>query len=319
MRIPGNALFSSRYRLLKKRLHPITKEWGLTFYVLRHSKLAVAGAMIALAFVFIAIFGSLLAPYDPVSTTIQDRFQAPSASHPFGTDKMGRDVMSRMLAGAQHSIKAGLVVLAIAVPVGVILGGIAGMFGGWIDEVIMRFTDIFLAFPSLVLAMAFSAALGPSLFNAMIALSIVWWPMYARLVRGQALAIREASYVEAARSRGAGRWHIMFKHILPNCMSPILVTLTLDMGWVITAAAALSFLGFGAQPPLPEWGRMVSDGRIYMLRAWWVSVFPGIGIVLTVLGFNLLGDGIRDSLDPKLRRLTEVKWKRAKTSSSSTS
>jgi len=189
------------------------------------------------------------------------------------------------------------------------------MFGGWIDEVIMRFTDIFLAFPSLVLAMSFSAALGPSLFNAMIALSIVWWPMYARLVRGQALAIRESSYVEAARSRGASRWHIMFKHILPNCLSPILVTLTLDMGWVITAAAALSFLGFGAQPPLPEWGRMVSDGRIYMLRAWWVSAFPGVGIVFTVLGFNLLGDGIRDSLDPKLRRLTEVKWKRKKISS----
>jgi peptide/nickel transport system permease protein len=318
MKLPGATLFSSRYRLLQKRLHPITKEWGLTFYVLRHSKLAVVGGLIALAFLLIALFGSMLAPYDPISANIQDRFQPPSASHPLGTDTMGRDVMSRMLAGAQHSIKAGLIVLAIAVPLGVLLGGIAGLLGGWIDEVIMRVTDMFLAFPSLVLAMAFSAALGPSLFNAMIALSVVWWPMYARLVRGQALAVRETSYVEAARSRGARNWHIMFKHILPNCLSPILVTLTLDMGWVITAAASLSFLGFGAQPPIPEWGRMVSDGRIYMLRAWWMSVFPGLGIVLVVLGFNLLGDGIRDSLDPKLRRLTEVSWKREKASSSST-
>jgi len=319
MSLRENLPFASRYRMFKKRLHPITKEWGLTFYVLRHSRLAVVGGLIVLSFIFIAIFGSHLAPYDPVSVTIHERFQPPSASHPMGTDKMGRDVMSRMLAGAQHSIKAGALVLAIAVPFGVLLGGIAGLFGGWIDEVLMRITDVFLAFPSLVLAMSFSAALGPSLFNAMIALSIVWWPMYARLVRGQALAVREASYVEAAQARGAGRWHIMFRHILPNCLSPILVTLTLDMGWVITAAAALSFLGFGAQPPIPEWGRMVSDGRIYMLRAWWVSVFPGLGIVLTVLGFNLLGDGIRDALDPKLRRLTEVKWKRARTSSSSTS
>ncbi len=313
----SNGIFVSRARLVRKRLNPLLKEWGLTAYVLRHSMLAVIGTLIVFSFVFIAIFGSRLAPYNPTSTTIQERFQPPSGSHPFGTDKMGRDVMSRMLAGAQHSIKAGAIVLAIAVPIGVLLGGIAGLLGGWVDELLMRITDVFLAFPSLVLAMSFSAALGPSLFNAMIALSIVWWPMYARLVRGQALAVRETSYVEAARSRGASNWHIMFRHILPNCLSPILVTLTMDMGWVITAAAALSFLGFGAQPPMPEWGRMVSDGRIYMLSAWWVSVFPGLGIVLVVLGFNLLGDGIRDALDPKLRRLTEVKWSRKKISSSS--
>jgi len=317
MMIRNVGFLGSRVRLIRKRLHPILKEWGLTAYVLRHSALAVVGSFIVFSFVFIAIFGSQLAPYNPTQTAIQVRFTPPSASHPFGTDKMGRDVLSRMLAGAQHSIKAGAIVLAIAVPVGIILGGIAGLFGGWVDEVIMRITDIFLAFPSLVLAMSFSAALGPSLFNAMIALSIVWWPMYARLVRGQALAVRETSYVEAARSRGASNRHIMFRHILPNCLSPILVTLTMDMGWVITAAAALSFLGFGAQPPMPEWGRMVSDGRIYMLSAWWVSVFPGVGIVMVVLGFNLLGDGIRDALDPKLRRLTEVRWSRKRISSSS--
>lgn len=319
MRIPESLRPGARYRLIQKRLHPITKEFGLTFYVLRRSPLAVAGALIVAAFLFLAVFGSRIAPYNPVEVNIAERFQPPSAAHPFGTDKMGWDVLSRLLAGAQHSIRAGAVVLAISVPLGVLLGAIAGLFGGWIDEVIMRFTDIFLAFPSLILAMAFSAALGPSLFNAMIALSIVWWPIYARLVRGQALSVRETSFVEAARSRGASNWHIVFRHILPNCLSPILVTLTLDMGWIITAAASLSFLGFGAQLPTPEWGRMVSDGRIYMLQAPWVSLFPGLGIVLTVLGFNLLGDGIRDALDPKLRRLTEVKWKRGKTSSSSTS
>ena len=311
--------FGSRYRLLKRRLHPITKEFGLTLYVLRKSTLAVVGAVIVAVFLFLALFGSKLAPYDPVGVDIANRFIAPCAEHPFGTDKMGRDVLSRMMSGAQYSVRAGLVVLAISLPVGVILGGVAGMFGGWVDETIMRITDVFLAFPSLILAMAFSAALGPSLFNAMMALSVVWWPYYTRLIRGQALSVRESNYVEAARSRGASNWHIMFRHILPNCFSPVLVTLTLDMGLIVIATAALSFLGFGAQPPTPEWGRMVSDGRIYLMQAWWVSVFPGLAIAFTVLGFNLLGDGIRDALDPKLRRLTEVKWKRGTVSSSSTS
>jgi len=309
VRLPEGFPFTSRYRILKKRLHPITKEFGLTLYVLRKSTLAVVGAFLVTSFIFLAIFGSLLAPYDPYDVKIEERFIVPSKAHWFGTDKLGRDVLSRMMWGARYSIRAGLVVLALAVPTGVILGGIAGLFGGWRDEVIMRFTDVFLAFPSLILAMSFSAALGPSLFNAMIALSIVWWPMYTRLIRGQALSVRETAYVEAARSRGASNWYLVRRHILPNCLSPILVTLTLDMGWIITATAALSFLGFGAQPPIPEWGRMVSDGRIFMLQAWWVSVCPGLGIVMTVLGFNLLGDGIRDALDPKLRRVTEVKWK----------
>ncbi|HUT87788.1 MAG TPA: nickel transporter permease [Candidatus Heimdallarchaeota archaeon] len=318
MRLPEGFPFTSRYRILKRRLHPITKEFGLTLYVLRKSTLAVVGALLVSLFLFLAAFGPRIAPYDPYEVKLQERFISPSKEHWFGTDKMGRDVLSRMLHGAGYSIRAGLIVLVIAVPVGIILGGIAGLFGGWRDEVIMRITDVFLAFPSLILAMSFSAALGPSLFNAMIALSIVWWPMYTRLIRGQALSVRETSYVEAARSRGAGNWYLVRRHILPNCLSPILVTFTLDMGWIITATAALSFLGFGAQPPIPEWGRMVSDGRIYLMQAWWVSVFPGMAIAMTVLGYNLLGDGIRDALDPKLRRLTEVKWKRARTSSSST-
>lgn len=311
--------FGGRYRLLKRRLHPITKEFGLTLYVLRKSKLAVFGALMVGVFLFLAFFGAQISPYDPTDVDIVNRFTSPCREHPFGTDKMGRDVLSRIMSGAQYSVRAGIVVLAISVPIGIILGGIAGMFGGWLSETIMRITDVFLAFPALILAMAFSAALGPSLFNAMLALGIVWWPYYTRLIRGQALSIRESSYVEAAHARGASNWHIMFRHILPNCLSPILVTLTLDMGWIIIATAALSFLGFGAQPPTPEWGRMVSDGRIYLMRAWWVSVFPGMAIAFTVLGFNLLGDGIRDALDPKLRRLTEVTWKRGTASSSSTS
>lgn len=319
MKLVERLSFGSRYRLLKRRLHPITKEFGLTLYVLRKSKLAVFGALVVGIFVFLALFGAKIAPYDPNEVDIANRFISPCQEHPFGTDKMGRDVLSRMMSGAQYSVRAGIVVLAISLPIGVILGGIAGMYGGWVDETIMRVTDVFLAFPSLILAMAFSAALGPSLFNAMMALSVVWWPYYTRLIRGQALSVRETSYVEAARSRGASNWHIMIRHILPNCFSAVLVTLTLDMGLIVIATAALSFLGFGAQPPTPEWGRMVSDGRIYLMRAWWVTVFPGMAIAFTVLGFNLLGDGIRDALDPKLRRLTEVKWKRGTVSSSSTS
>jgi len=204
-----NSLIGSRIRLLRRRLRPITKEFGLTLYVLRRSKLAIFGVFMVGLFIFLALFGRQLAPYDPTEVNIRSRFTAPCAAHPFGTDKMGRDVLSRMMAGAQYSVRAGIVVLAISLPVGVILGGIAGMYGGWVDETIMRLTDVFLAFPSLILAMAFSAALGPSLFNAMLALSVVWWPYYTRLIRGQALAVRETNYVEAARSRGASNWHIM--------------------------------------------------------------------------------------------------------------
>jgi peptide/nickel transport system permease protein len=180
------------------------------------------------------------------------------------------------------------------------------LLGGWFDELIMRITDVFLAFPYLLLAMAVSAALGPSLDNAMLAISIVWWPPYTRLIRGQALSVRESAYIDAAKSMGEGRLAIIWRHLLPNCLSPVLITLTLDMGAVILATAALSFLGFGAQPPAPEWGRMISDGRLYLFRAWWISTFSGLAIALTVLGFNLLGDGIRDALDPKLRRVIEV-------------
>lgn len=296
----------TRYSLLKKRMKPMIKEFGLTLYVIRKSPLAVAGGIIVFIFLFMAVFGKYIAPYDPIEADISQRFQPPSLEHLCGTDKVGRDVFSRLLCGARYSVKVGVVVLAIATPIGVILGGVAGLLGGWFDELIMRVTDVFLAFPYLLLAMSVSAALGPSLDNAMLAISIVWWPPYTRLIRGQALSVRESAYIDAAKSMGEGRLAIIRRHLLPNCLSPVLVTLTLDMGAVVLATAALSFLGFGAQPPLPEWGRMISDGRIYMFQAWWVSTFSGLAIALTVLGFNLLGDGIRDALDPKLRRVIEV-------------
>lgn len=299
----------TRYGLLKRRTKPMIKEFGLTFYVIRKSPLAVAGGIVVFIFLFMAVFGKYVAPYDPYETDIANRFKSPSLEHFCGTDKLGRDVFSRLLHGARYSLKVGIVVLVIATPLGIILGGVAGLLGGWFDELIMRITDIFLAFPYLLLAMAFCAALGPSLDNAMVAISLVWWPLYTRLIRGQALSVRENAYIEAARSMGEGRMTIILRHLLPNCLSPVLVTFTLDLGAIVLATAALSFLGFGAQPPLPEWGRMISDGRIYMFQAWWVPTFPGLAIALTVLGFNLLGDGIRDALDPKLRRVIEVEAK----------
>ncbi len=298
-----------RYSLFRRRIKPMFKEFGLTFYVVRKSPLAAVGGVVVVAFLLMAAFGKYVTPYDPIETEIANRFQSPSFEHWCGTDKLGRDVFSQILYGARYSLKVGIFVLIIAVPLGVFLGGVAGLLGGWFDELIMRVTDIFLAFPYLLLAMSFSAALGPSLENAMIALSLVWWPPYTRLIRGQALSVRESAYIEAAHSMGEGRLSIIFRHLLPNCLSPVLVTFTLDMGAIVLATAALSFLGFGAQPPLPEWGRLISDGRIYLFQAWWVPTFPGLAIAATVLGFNLLGDGIRDALDPKLRRIIEVEHK----------
>jgi peptide/nickel transport system permease protein len=301
--------FKTRYTLFKKRMKPTIQEFGLTFYVIRKSPLAVVGGSIVIIFILMALFGKYVAPYDPVEPDIANRFQSPSFEHFFGTDKLGRDVFSRMLHGARYSVKVGVVILAIAVPVGVFLGGVAGLLGGWLDEIIMRITDVFLAFPYLILAMSFSAALGPSLENAMIALSVVWWPLYTRMIRGQALSVRESAYIDAAKSMGEGKLTIIWRHLLPNCISPVLITLTLDMGAVILATAALGFLGFGAQPPIPEWGRMIADGRIYLFQAWWVTLIPGAAIFLVVLGFNLLGDGVRDALDPKIRRIIEVEHK----------
>jgi peptide/nickel transport system permease protein len=299
-------LFSA-YRTWVSRLKPQLKELRLSLYLIRKSPLAVVGLVIIVAFIFIALFGDFLTPYNPYAQELTRRLQPPSAAHLCGTDEFGRDVLSRLLSGAKYSIQTGAVVLLIAVPLGSLLGASAGYFGGKFDEAIMRTTDVFLAFPSLILAMAVSAALGPSLQNVMLALIVVWWPAYARLVRSQALSVKESAYIEAARSSGAGNARIIFRHILPNSISPVIVRATLEMGMVMIWAAGLSFLGFGAQPPSPEWGKLIAEGRIYILQAWWITAFPGLAILLVVLGFNLLGDGLRDILDPKLRRVIEVK------------
>ena len=228
--------------------------------------------------------------------------KAPSITHLFGTDDNGGDVFSRIVWGSQISLRIGFIVVIIAVVLGSLVGGISGYYGGKIDELMMRITDIFLSFPSLVLAMVICAAMGRSIDNVMIAMTIVWWPGYARLIRGQALSIREYKYIEAAKAIGGSDSHIIFRHLLPNCISPIIVQATMDLGNVILTAAGLSFIGFGAQPGAAEWGRMISDGAEYMMNYPWIVTFTGLAILIVCLGFNLFGDGLRDIMDPKMRR-----------------
>jgi peptide/nickel transport system permease protein len=263
--------------------------------------LNVLGVAIIILFLLLCLLGPTLAPYNPLKPEIFNQLQAPSASHPFGTDSLGRDVMSRVMSGARISLSVAAIVLSIAVTLGVLVGGISGYFGGFVDDILMRFTDLFLAFPFLVLAIAISASLGPSLRNTVIALSVVYWPWYARLVRRQVLTIRTHEYVEAARSSGCSNARLLFRHVMPNAISPVIVQLTLDVGYAILVTASLSFIGLGAQPPSPEWGAMINDARTYFQSAWWYITFPGLALALTVLGFNLLGDGLRDFLDPRTR------------------
>jgi peptide/nickel transport system permease protein len=223
----------------------------------------------------------------------------PSAEHPFGTDRLGRDMLSRVIVGARSALMVPIGVVAFAVLIGAPLGAIAGYKGGWIDEVIMRITDLFLAFPSLLLAMAIASALGRGLQNAAIALVISWWPWYTRLVRGVTIGLKERYFVEAAQAIGVRDWIIILRHILPNTISPILVQATVDMGTVILAMGGLAFLGLGTQPPAPDWGLMVSEGRSYILDQWWIATFPGLAIFVIVLAFNLVGDTLRDIFDPR--------------------
>lgn len=288
------------------------EEWKLTLKVLLRSPLAVTGLVIVLIFLFTALVGPYIAPYDPYQIKFSEALQPPSLKHLFGTDEYGRDIFSRVLYGARISLTVAIITLAIGVPLGVVLGLIAGYYGGIIDEVIMRITDIFLAFPGLILAMALSAAMGSGIMTVMIALSLVWWPYYVRLTRGQVLSVKENLFIEAAKAIGVNDFWIIVKHILPNVLSPIIVLATMDMGGVILTAAALSFIGLGAKPPTPEWGRLVADGQPYFPEYWWYVFFPGMAIFFTVLGFNLLGDGIRDALDPKIRRSLEFKEKKKK-------
>ncbi|MCD6301811.1 MAG: ABC transporter permease [Staphylothermus sp.] len=296
---------------LREKNQARIKELRLMYEVLKKSPLALIGFILVLGFIVIGIIGPYITPYDPIkidfSNMIKERLQPPSWKHWFGTDEYGRDIFSRVLAGARISLMVSIVVMAIAIPIGIILGLLAGYYGGVVDEIVMRITDIFLSFPALILAIAFSATLGASIWSAMIALALVWWPGYVRVVRAQTLSVRESLFVEAAKAIGVKTSRILFRHILPNVITPLLVLVTLDFGSVILTSAALSFIGLGAQPPTPEWGRLVADGRKWFPTRWWYTFFPGLAIFLTVLGWNLLGDGLRDMLDPKFRRRLEFR------------
>lgn len=259
------------------------------------------GIAIILMLSLTAFFAPYIAPYDPLEINPPERLKAPSSTHICGTDTAGRDIFSRIIYGSRISIQIGITVVLMAAIFGSIVGFISGYFGGKIDNIIMRVTDVFFSIPYLVLAMAIAAALGPSLINTMISLAIVWWPIYTRITRAQALQIRELTFVEVSKGLGARPYWIIWKHILPNSLSPVIVQASLDFGNAIMYAAALSFIGLGAQPPTAEWGAMISTGRNFLRDSWWFPTFPGIAILITVMGFNLLGDGLRDIFDPKQR------------------
>jgi peptide/nickel transport system permease protein len=273
---------------------------GVSQWLVRRP-LFLIGGLIIVAISIVAILAPLIAPQDPLKIDVTKRLQAPSSQHIMGTDHLGRDLFSRVIFGARISLMVGVTIAFISFALGGALGLLAGYFGKWLDNVIMRICDMFFAFPPLILAMAIAASLGPSLQNTMLSLVIVWWPRYARLVRSQVLVLRELDYVQAAKASGAGQMRIMLKHIVPNALSPVIVQVTLDIGQAILMAASLGFLGFGAQPPTPEWGVIASEARIYMRDQWWYPTFPSVMILLTVLGFNLVGDGLRDVLDPRQR------------------
>jgi peptide/nickel transport system permease protein len=260
---------------------------------------AVVGLIIVLLLLIIALFAPVLSLHDPLLQELTSRLAPPSAAHWFGTDELGRDIYARTVYGARATLTIVLLVAIIVVPIGLAVGTIAGYLGGWVDAVLMRITDIFLAFPRLILALAFAAALGPGIENAVIAISLTAWPPYARIARSETLSIARSDFIQAVVLEGASTWRIVFRHIVPLCLSSVIVRLTLDMAGIILTAAGLGFLGLGAQPPTAEWGAMVSSGRDVILDQWWVATIPGIAIFVVSLGFNLLGDGLRDVLDPK--------------------
>jgi len=264
------------------------------------NRLAVAGLAIVVALVLVAVLANQLAPYSPyVGDLRTTRLLPPSAAHWFGTDDQGRDILSRVIFGTRITLVVVVLVALLAAPIGLAVGTVAGYAGGYFDAVLMRITDIFLAFPRLILALAFVAALGPGIENAVIAIAITSWPPYARIARAETLTIRGSEYIAAVEMIGASPWRVVLRHIMPLCVSSVIVRVTLDMAGIILTAAGLGFLGLGAQPPTPEWGAMIANGRLYVLDHWWVAAAPGAAIFVVSLGFNLLGDGLRDALDPK--------------------
>jgi peptide/nickel transport system permease protein len=276
-------------------------ELRVVLQALRRNRTAFASVILIAVVIFGAIFAPYIAPYDPLAQNLVLRFQPPSLAHIFGLDEYGRDIFSRILYGASVSLQVGIEVVVFALGIGVIAGTISGYFGGMVDSAIMRFADIFLAFPGLVLAIGISAALGPGIDNVVIALVVTSWPTYARVIRGQTLSLKGLEFITSARAIGAGRLRIIASHIIPNTLPPVLVLASLGMGGAILAEAGLSFLGLGIEPPHPSWGNMVSEGQDYILQAPHLSIIAGLTITITVLAFNLIGDGLRDALDPKLR------------------
>jgi peptide/nickel transport system permease protein len=268
---------------------------------LRKNRLAMVGAGLICAFLIMAIFAEEISPYDPLKQDWKSVQQPPSAQHLLGTDELGRDLLTRIIHGARISMTIGVVSVSIGLAFGVSVGLLSGYFGGPLDSVLMRTMDIMLAVPYVLLAIAIVAILGPGLWNTMIAIGVVTVPQFARIVRASVIDIKTTTYVEAARALGAGNLRIMLRHVLANSLSPIIVQSTLTVASAILNAAALGFLGLGAQPPTPEWGAMLSDGRLLLLVSPWIVSFPGVAIMLSVLGFNLLGDGLRDALDPRLK------------------
>ncbi|MBL8131967.1 MAG: ABC transporter permease [Anaerolineae bacterium] len=278
----------------------IRREAPLSRRILKHLRKYPSlwiGLTILVAFLLMTLFADVIAPTDPLAQNLRDRLDAPSAAHPFGADELGRDIYSRVVHGARISLPASFVVVIISVVVGVLLGAVAGFFGGALDAAIMRTADVTLAFPSVVLALAISAFLGPGLTNAIIAASVVLWPEYARLMRSQILVVRAQEYVVAARALGAREASILFRHVLPNAWTPLIVKAALDVGGIILLVSALSFLGLGVQPPTPEWGAMIALGRTKFFQ-WWLATFPGLAILLVILACNLISEGLRNWLDP---------------------
>lgn len=287
-----------------KQTNKKRSQWREVWRMLKKNKMALVGLGILVILVLLALFADVIADYDTVviKQNLANRLKGPSAEHWLGTDEFGRDIFARLVYGARVSLKVGIIAVGISIILGGILGALAGFYGGRIDNIIMRIMDVFLAVPSILLAIAIVSALGPSIINLMVAISISSVPRYARIVRASVLSIRDQEFVEAARAIGANNARIIFRHIIPNSLAPVIVQGTLGVASAILSTAGLSFIGLGIQPPAPEWGSMLSGGRQYLRYAWWVTTFPGVAIMITILSLNLLGDGLRDALDPRLKQ-----------------
>lgn len=278
-------------------------EWRRVIRSLKRNKGSLLGLALTLFMTLVAVFAPWIAPYDPFDQSIMNALRPPSLSHPFGTDELGRDLLSRVIYGTRITLRVGLISVGIAGTVGIVLGVLSGYLGGWVDFLVMRLVDLMMAFPGILMALTIMAILGPGLTNLMIAVGISSIPSYIRVTRGAVLVMKEIEYVQSARALGCSDLTTMFKHVLPNVLAPVIVLATTGVANAILSAAGLSFLGLGVQPPIPEWGAMLTFSRLYLQLAPWTAIFPGVAIMLTVLGINMFGDGLRDALDPKLRRL----------------